>query len=197
MLVIKIRSLVDPFLVGENTTITLWIAPGAIGIPLPPPTSDSGGSCFGDVTLAISVPKPVFLIVMLAEAVLLGAAARPIAFRLTAICPGPVGVDVGVADGVAVGVGVEVAVGVAVALAVAVIDDVEVAVAVAVFVDVTVPVDVGVAVAVAVAAGVVPVAVAVGVAATVAVEVAVAVEVDDEVGVAIPSGMLYASTRLF
>ena len=59
------------FLVGENTTTTLWVAPGAIGIPVPPPTSDSGGSCLGEVTLAISVPTPVLVIVMLAEAGLL------------------------------------------------------------------------------------------------------------------------------
>ena len=87
----------------------------------------------GEVTLAISVPTPVLVIVMLAEAVLLGAAARLIDFRLTSICPGPGnGVDVGVADGVAVGVAVEVAVDVAVAVGVAAADDVEVAVAVGV-----------------------------------------------------------------
>lgn len=119
MLVIRIISLVDPFFAGENTIVTLWVPPGPIGIPFPPPCSVRIGLCFGEVTLAVRIPVPVLLIVILRDAVAPGAALKAKLFGLTEICPGPGdGVAVGVADCVAVAVAVGVAVAVAVGVGV-------------------------------------------------------------------------------
>src|SRR5271156_1664041 len=111
--------------------VSWWLAPASITIPLPPLTSVNGG--FAALTLAISGPVPVLLMVITADAVAFGNACRVSLVGFTEMRPPPgvaVAVGVGVRVAVAVAVAVGVPVGVTVAVGVVVPVEVEVLVAV-------------------------------------------------------------------